>query len=141
MKKYSILCLIFILTLAFCGNTENSSKIKNEKQSSANYKTYSIENPGNAKVIFVELGSTKCIPCKKMVPIMEAVEEEFGEQLKVIFYDVSEDKKPAKKFGIRLIPTQVFLDSTGTEFFRHEGFFPQEDIEKLLVQKGLTKIN
>jgi len=28
------------------------------------------------------------------------------------------------------IPTQVFLDENGKEFFRHEGFFPEEKITK-----------
>ena len=71
---------------------------------------------------------------------MKAVEEDFGEQLKVVFYDVWKDNAPAKKYGIRLIPTQVFLDENGKEFFRHEGFFPKEEIDKLLIEKGLKKI-
>ena len=29
---------------------------------------------------------------------------------------------------IRVIPTQIFYDNTGKEFFRHEGYFPKEDI-------------
>lgn len=89
------------------------------------------------KVKFVELGSVNCIPCKMMQPVMKAVEEEFGNQIKVIFYDVWKDNAPAKKYGIKLIPTQVFLDKSGKEFFRHEGYFPKEQIEKLLVEKGL----
>jgi len=36
-----------------------------------------------------------------------------------------------------VIPTQVFLDESGKEFFRHQGFFPKDEIEKLLVEKGL----
>jgi len=88
-------------------------------------------------VTFVELGSVNCIPCKMMQPVMEAIEEEFGSQIEVVFHDVWKDAEPGRKYGIKLIPTQVFLDETGTEFFRHEGFFPKEDIEKLLVEKGL----
>ena len=36
-------------------------------------------------------------------------------------------KRQAKKYGIQLIPTQVFLDASGKEIMRHEGFFPEED--------------
>jgi len=57
----------------------------------------------------------------------------------VIFYDVwTEEQQPyAQKYGIRLIPTQVFLDKDGKEFFRHEGFFPEDEIHKLLQGKGV----
>jgi thioredoxin 1 len=95
------------------------------------------------KVTFVELGSVNCIPCKKMQPVMKAIEEKYGNQVKVIFYDVwTQEQKPyAEKYGIKLIPTQVFLDEKGKEFFRHEGFYPEKEIKKLLQGKGLKPIN
>ena len=91
------------------------------------------------KVTFVELGSVNCIPCKQMQPIMKSIEEKYGEQIKVIFYDVwkSDQKKYAQQYGIKLIPTQVFLDENGKEFHRHEGFYPESEIDKLLQGKGL----
>lgn len=92
------------------------------------------------KVTFVELGSVNCIPCKQMQPVMKAVEAKFGEQLKVVFYDVNKDenKKISEQYKIKLIPTQVFLDENGKEFFRHQGFYPEKEITKLLQKKGLT---
>lgn len=91
------------------------------------------------KVTFVELGSVKCVPCKMMQPVMKAIEEKYGDQVKVIFYDVwtQEQKKFAQQYGIKLIPTQVFLDENGKEFHRHEGFYPEAEIDKLLQGKGL----
>jgi len=91
------------------------------------------------KVTFIELGSVNCIPCKQMQPVMKSIEEKYGEQVKVIFYDVwkADQKQYAQKYGIRLIPTQVFLDKEGKEFHRHEGFYPESEIEKLLQAQGL----
>ncbi len=91
------------------------------------------------KVTFVELGSVNCIPCKKMQPIMKSIEEKYGSQVKVVFHDVwKEDQKHyAEKYKIGLIPTQVFLDENGKEFFRHEGYYPEKEIDKLLQGKGL----
>lgn len=91
------------------------------------------------KVTFIELGSVNCIPCKQMQPVMKAIEEKYGEQVKVIFYDVwTKEQKPyAQKYGIKLIPTQVFLDENGKEFHRHEGFYPEAEIDKLLQIKEL----
>jgi thioredoxin 1 len=91
------------------------------------------------KVTFIELGSVRCIPCQKMVPIMESVEENYGDQVKVVFYDVwtPEGQPYGQKYGIKLIPTQVFLDENGEEYFRHEGFFPEEELVKVLQMKGV----
>ena len=96
-----------------------------------------------SKVTFVELGSVNCIPCKKMQPVMKAIEEKYGEQISVIFYDVwkEEQKKYAGQYKIKLIPTQVFLDENGKEFFRHEGFFAESEIDKVLTKRGLKVIS
>ena len=91
------------------------------------------------KVTFVELGSVKCIPCKMMQPIMKEIEEEYKDKVKVVFYDVwtKEGAEYGKFYKIRVIPTQVFLDKNGIEFFRHEGFLPKYEIVKILKDKGL----
>ena len=90
-------------------------------------------------ITFVELGSVNCIPCKQMQPVMKSIEKKYGSQIKVIFHDVwkADQKHFADDFGIKLIPTQVFLDANGKEFFRHEGFYAEKEIDKLLQSKGL----
>jgi thioredoxin 1 len=108
-------------------------------------------NPGNEKnsettvvkenflVTFVELGSVRCIPCKLMQPIMKEIETDYAGQVKVVFHDVwtPEGEPFAATFKIRVIPTQVFLDKDGKEYFRHEGFFPKDELIKVLRQKGV----
>lgn len=78
----------------------------------------------------VELGAKTCIPCKMMAPILEELKKDYAGRLNVEFIDVSiKDNLPlAKQYGIERIPTQVFLDATGKELWRHEGFFAKEDI-------------
>ncbi len=95
------------------------------------------------RVTFIELGSVRCIPCKQMQPIMKSVESKYGGQIRVIFHDVwTEEGKPqADIYKIKLIPTQVFLDESGKEFFRHEGFYPEREIDKLLQKRGLKVRN
>jgi thioredoxin 1 len=90
-------------------------------------------------ITFVELGSVNCIPCKAMQKVMKAVEEKYGSQIKITFYDVwtQEQAHYAQDYNIRLIPTQVFLDAKGKELMRHEGFFPEKDIDAFLQLKGL----
>ena len=91
------------------------------------------------KVTFIELGSVRCIPCREMQPIMKSIEQKYGSQVKVVFYDVWTlmGKPMADKYNVQLIPTQVFLDENGKEFFRHDGFFPEEELVKVLKNKGV----
>jgi thioredoxin 1 len=91
------------------------------------------------KVTFIELGSVNCIPCKMMKPVMETIEKEYGDQVQVVFHDIwtAEGQPYAKQFLIRSIPTQVFLDKDGKEYYRHEGFFPQEELVKILKLQGV----
>jgi thioredoxin 1 len=91
------------------------------------------------KVTFVEIGSVNCIPCKAMQPIMKAVEEEYRGQVKIVFHDVwtPKGKTDAMKYNIRVIPTQVFLDKAGKEYFRHEGYYPKADVVRVIKMQGV----
>lgn len=76
----------------------------------------------------LELGADKCIPCKMMKPILDELTKEYAGKLQVEFYDVWKDPAPSQKYGVRIIPTQIFFDADGKELFRHEGFYSKEDI-------------
>ena len=91
------------------------------------------------KVTFIELGSVRCIPCQKMQPVMKNIEEKYGKDVKVVFHDVwtPEGKPFAVQYNIKAIPTQVLLDENSKEFFRHEGYFPEEELVKVLNTKGV----
>jgi len=116
-----VICLSVMLLISLACNAGTKDKGKS--------------NP-KPDITFVELGSVNCIPCKMMKPVMKAVEEEYKGRVQVVFYDVKLKKEMSDKYKIRVIPTQVFLDKKGNEFFRHEGFYPKEDIMKLIDKKG-----
>ncbi len=128
-----------ILALLVCFSTVWGCKSDAGKSATAE----SDKKTTKAKITFVELGSVNCIPCKAMQPVMKAIEEKYGDQIQVVFYDVwkPDQKKYAEQYKVRLIPTQVFLDAGGIEFFRHEGFFPEAEIDKLLQSHGLKPVN
>ena len=89
------------------------------------------------QVTFLELGADRCIPCKKMQPIMKEIAAAFSDRVQVVFYDVWKDPAPGEKYGIQLIPTQVFLDQRGKEIARHVGLFPKQEIIDLLKKHGI----
>lgn len=76
----------------------------------------------------LELGADKCVPCKAMVPVLDALRREYPGRLNVRFIDVWKNSEAGEKHKIRMIPVQLFLDADGKELFRHEGFYAKEDI-------------
>ena len=76
----------------------------------------------------VDLGAERCVPCKLMAPILEELEQEYKGKLEVIVIDVGENRAAPGRYGVKMIPTQIFYDGDGKEFFRHTGFFSKEEI-------------
>lgn len=76
----------------------------------------------------VDLGAGKCIPCKKMTPVLEELKQEFTGRLQVEFIDVWQNPGAAQPYKIEIIPTQIFYDAAGREQFRHVGFFSKAEI-------------
>ncbi|MGQ9575965.1 MAG: thioredoxin family protein, partial [Thermoguttaceae bacterium] len=91
--------------------------------------------PGRPRL--VDLGAGRCIPCKMMAPILAELKREYQGVFDVEFIDVWEDRAPALKYGIEMIPTQIFLDASGKELFRHEGFFSKEEILNTWKRLGI----
>ena len=145
MKKLNIqtasVILFFSSTffLSACGQKPVTvDKMKSSVQSLKEIK----DSERKYKVTFIELGSVRCIPCQQMQSVMKSIETKYSKEVKVDFYDVwTEAGKPwGVKYDIEAIPTQVFLDETGKEYYRHVGFFPEGELVKVLQQKGV-KLN
>jgi thioredoxin 1 len=83
---------------------------------------------GDSLPVLIDLGADRCVPCKMMAPILEQLKKEYKGKFDIVFYDVWKDPAPAEKYGIRGIPTQIFLDETGKELYRHAGYFSKEQI-------------
>ncbi|MCX8055557.1 MAG: thioredoxin family protein [Ignavibacteria bacterium] len=132
------LFLSLLLFFVGCNKTDKPAEINETKKQQS--KEISPSG-GQLKIIFYELGSTTCIPCRQMKPIMESIQKKYADQIEVIFIDVNKDPEKAKSFGIRLIPTQVFVDKEGKELHRHEGYYPEEEIDNFLQSVGLKTLN
>ncbi|MDY0152061.1 MAG: thioredoxin family protein [Candidatus Cloacimonas sp.] len=117
---------------------EKVAASQNQKQPASEAKPTTVQTETKKaelkgyKVTFMEIGSKSCIPCKMMQPIMKEIADEYKGIVKVEFYDLGVDRQIGPKYNIRVMPTQVFLDANGKEFFRHEGFYPKEELAKML---------
>ena len=122
--------LVAIVTvLAFKKNRSNSVETVQLGEASASQ---------NSLPRLVDLGADKCIPCKTMAPILIDMKTHYADQLRVDFIDVWKNPDEGKKYGIRMIPTQIFFNAQGQELFRHEGFYSKEGILTKWRELGVT---
>jgi thioredoxin 1 len=127
MNKTAKLVIVIVLVAAIAGvaMVKKTNKIANIPVADVNKPAATIQE--NLPRL-LDLGVDKCIPCKMMAPLLEELKTTYKGKLKVDFIDVWKNPDEAPKYKINVIPTQIFYDASGKELFRHEGFFPREDI-------------
>jgi thiol-disulfide isomerase/thioredoxin len=76
----------------------------------------------------VDFGSTGCVPCDMMAPILDELGKKYKGKINVLFIHVGEEPILAERYSIKSIPLQVFFDKAGKEVFRNVGFFAKEKI-------------
>lgn len=63
----------------------------------------------NPKPILLDFYADWCQPCQRLSPIVEELAEEYGDRAIVVKCNVEEAPQTAAYFGVRSIPTIVFL--------------------------------
>ena len=72
-----------------------------------------------------------CGPCKIMEPIMDELEKEMGDKVKITKIDVDQKQEDASKYGVMSIPTYIILKD-GKEVDRFIGATSKENVAQKL---------
>jgi thiol-disulfide isomerase/thioredoxin len=83
---------------------------------------------GQGKPVLLELGGQGCPGCEAMMPILAEVDKKYSKQFTIAYHDVWKDPSIGEKYGLSIIPTQIFIDKDGKELFRHEGVLSKAEI-------------
>lgn len=126
----TLICSLCILLMISCTQTDTTGTIDQIDAAL-------VAAASEGKAVMLELGSVGCVPCERMKPVMDKLSRDYEGTLAVIFIDVRENKRAGRRFGVTMIPTQVFLDNKGNEFHRHIGFYAYEEIVPVLKGQGL----
>ncbi|PLR98077.1 thioredoxin [Bacillus sp. T33-2] len=82
-------------------------------------------------VVLVDFWAPWCGPCKMIAPVLEELDSEIGDKVKIVKVDVDENQETAAKFGIMSIPTLLVLKD-GEVVDKVIGFQPKDALSGLL---------
>ncbi|WP_071460317.1 thioredoxin [Bacillus massilinigeriensis] len=91
----------------------------------------SFETETGSGLVLVDFWAPWCGPCKMIAPVLEELDTEMGDKVKIVKVDVDENQESAGKFGIMSIPTLLVLKD-GETVDKVVGFQPKEALAELL---------
>lgn len=151
MRKIGI--VISTLVLMACGNAQTQQS--NGKEASqyktivmtkadflkkvANYET----NPDEWKYLgdkpaIIDFYATWCGPCRQIAPVLEELAAEYGGQIYIYKIDTDKERELAAAFGIRSIPSLLFIPLEGKPQMA-QGALPKESFKEAIDNFLLKK--
>ena len=90
----------------------------------ANFKESALDNKG---VTVVDFGAEWCGPCRIIAPIIEELAAEYGNTARIGKMDVDDNPEISTKYGVRSIPTLLFLRD-GEVVEKHVGLMTKQGL-------------
>ena len=105
----------------------------------ANFETYPAEwHYLGDKPAIIDFYASWCGPCKMIAPILEELAEEYKDSIVIYKIDTEKEEELASAFGIRSIPSLLFVPMEGMPKMM-QGAMPKaslkETIETVLLAK------
>jgi thioredoxin len=83
------------------------------------------------KPAIIDFWAEWCGPCRAVAPIIKALAEQYGDQVKIAKMDIDAHPNTAGQYGIRAIPT-VLAFKGGTVVEQLTGARPKADFEAMV---------
>ncbi len=138
----SILAASLILAALGCGGNHRAAEPAEQPGSPASGEQPTGDVTAHSATNLPKLWdftATWCPPCKQLNPIIAELEHEYEGVIEIRSIDVDQNQELAGKFGVKAIPTLVFLDAGGNELTRHVGFWPKDSLVAQFQSLGFTE--
>lgn len=122
-KSLFLMACVLTATSLVAQNTSGNKTTKTMKATVLNAqdfreKVYDYENSkewafAGERPAIIDFYATWCGPCKMMAPVMDTLAEEYQGRVDIYKVDVDKEQHLASLFGVRSIPTFVFIPKDG----------------------------
>ena len=82
-------------------------------------------------LVLVDFWAPWCGPCKMIAPVLEELDSEMGDKVKITKLDVDDNPQTAANFGVMSIPTLLVLKN-GEVIDKVVGFQPKDALAGML---------
>ena len=65
-------------------------------------------------LVVVDFWAQWCGPCRKLAPVLEQIQSEFKDEIKVYKVDADKNMNTAKEYGISSLPTVLIFNGNGS---------------------------
>ena len=83
-------------------------------------------------LVLVDFWATWCGPCKMQAPVLDELDAELGDKVKICKVDVDAEMQIARKFRVMSIPTLVVLQD-GKVKASHVGYTDLDGLKAMLA--------
>lgn len=137
MKKVLIPFLL-LLTCSVVTKAQTVESLTNDqfKQKIWNYDTDKEWKYLGDKPAIIDLYATWCGPCKRLAPILEDIQKEYGNKIQIYKVDTDKEKQLSSLFDVSSIPLMVFIPKEGKPF-KVMGLRPKEELVKIINENLL----
>ncbi|ECW8275098.1 thioredoxin [Listeria monocytogenes] len=90
-----------------------------------------FEQETSEGLVLTDFWATWCGPCRMVAPVLEEIQEERGEALKIVKMDVDENPETPRSFGVMSIPT-LLIKKDGEVVETIIGYRPKEELDEVI---------
>ncbi|WP_276803530.1 thioredoxin family protein [Odoribacter laneus] len=135
MKKV-LIPFILLLTFSIGTKAQTVEPLTNDqfKEKIWNYDTDKEWKYLGDKPAIIDLYATWCGPCKRLAPILEEIQKEYGSKIQIYKVDTDKEKQLSNLFNVSSIPLMVFIPKKGKPFLV-TGLRPKEQLVEIINEK------